>query len=77
MSNYTFVNSELFYLLALPLAIVIWYALKYKSSSSSILFSGTEAINTKPTIKQKLRHVPYLLKVIASVLLIIAIARPQ
>ncbi len=77
MANYTFINSDFFYFLALPIGIIIWYAIKHKSNSSTIVFSGTEYIKNKPTIKQKLRHVPYLLKVIASVLLIIAIARPQ
>ncbi len=77
MNNYTFVNSEFFYLLAIPIAILIWYVIKHKNTSSAILFSNTESINTKPTIKQKLRHLPYLLKIIASTLLIIAIARPQ
>ena len=77
MNNYTFVNSEFFYLLLIPLAILIWYILKHKSISSVILFSNTQSIKTKPTKKQRLRHLPYLLKIIALVLLIIAIARPQ
>mgnify|MGYP001304329559 CR=1 FL=1 len=77
MNNYTFVNSEFFYLLLIPLAILIWYVLKHKSISSVILFSNTQSIKTKPTKKQRLRHLPYLLKIIALVLLIIAIARPQ
>lgn len=77
MNNYTFVNSEFFYLLAIPIAILIWYVIKHKNTSSAILFSNTESINTKPTIKQKLRHLPNLLKIISSTLLIIAIARPQ
>ena len=77
MANYTFVNSELFYLLVLPLALLIWYVLKHNSSSSTILFSGTQAINTKPTIKQQLRHIPTLLKIGAASLMIIALARPQ
>ena len=77
MNNYTFVNSEFFYLLLIPLAILIWYILKHKNTSSAILFSNTESINTNPTLKQRLRHLPYLLKIIASALLIIAIARPQ
>tara|TARA_B100001758_G_scaffold227988_1_gene221829 strand:- start:1538 stop:2527 length:990 start_codon:yes stop_codon:yes gene_type:complete len=77
MNNYTFVNSEFFYLLLIPLAILIWFILKHKSISSVILFSNTQSIKTKPTKKQRLRHLPYLLKIIALVLLIIAIARPQ
>ena len=77
MANYTFVNSEFFYLLVLPLALLIWYVLKHNSSSSTILFSGTQAINTKATIKQQLRHLPTLLKIGAAALIIIALARPQ
>ena len=77
MSNYTFVNIEFFYLLILPLVVLIWYVLKHKNTSSAILFSNTESINKKPTVKQKLRHLPYLLKIAAASLLIIAIARPQ
>ena len=77
MANYTFVNSEFFFLLVLPLALLIWHVLKHNSSSSTILFSGTKAINTKPTIKQQLRHLPTLLKIGAAALMIIALARPQ
>ena len=77
MANYTFVNSEFFYLLVLPFAILIWQILKHKTSASTILFSGTEAINTKPTIKQRLRHLPFICKISAATLLIIAMARPQ
>lgn len=77
MSNYTFVNIEFFYLLILPIVVLIWYVLKHKKTSSAILFSNTESVNKKPTVKQKLRHLPYLLKIAAASLLIIAIARPQ
>lgn len=77
MSNYTFVNREFFYLLIIPIAILIWYILKYKFVSSTILFSDTHSISKTITLKQRLRHFPYLLKIIATALLIIAIARPQ
>ena len=77
MSNYTFVNREFFYLLIIPIAILIWYILKYKFVSSTILFSDTHSISKTITLKQRLRHLPYLLKIIATALLIIAIARPQ
>ena len=77
MDNYTFVNNEFFYLLIIPILILIWYALKYKSYSSNILFSETTSISNIVTLKQRLRHLPFLLKSIAAVLLIIALARPQ
>ena len=77
MNNYTFVNSEFFYLLIIPIGILIWHIIKYKSNTSTILFSDTNSISKTTTLKQKLKNLPYLLKIAASVLLIIAIARPQ
>tara|TARA_X000001036_G_scaffold414449_1_gene429663 strand:- start:177 stop:1166 length:990 start_codon:yes stop_codon:yes gene_type:complete len=77
MNNYTFVNSELFYLLIIPIGILIWYFLKNKDNSPNILFSNIYINNKTVTLRQRLRHLPYLLKVIASILLIIAISRPQ
>jgi len=77
MSNYTFINPEFFYLLILPLVILVWYAFKHKTTSSTIVFSATDSIRKDPTLKQRLRHLPYGLKIIATTLLIIALARPQ
>jgi Ca-activated chloride channel family protein len=77
MNNYIFVNSEFLFLLFIPIVILIWYILKHKYRDSNILFSDTKSINKKVTLKNRLIHVPYLLKIIASAILIIAIARPQ
>ena len=77
MNKYTFVNSEFFYLLVIPIVILTWYLLKHRFLSANILFSDTDAISKEITLKQRLRHLPFLLKSIAAALLIIAIARPQ
>ena len=77
MNNYTFVNNEFLFLLIIPIAILIWYTLKHKYYYSKILFSETKSISKKTTLKQRLRHLPYLLKASALTLLIIALARPQ
>ena len=77
MSNYTFLNSSFLYLLIIPIIILLWYLLKDKKLSSTLIFSDTKLLRNNITIKQKLRHVPYILKVIACILLIIAFARPQ
>ena len=73
MINHTFVNNELLFLLIFPLIILIWYILKNKNINSNILFSDTGLISNRTTLKNRLRHLPYLLKIIASVLLIFAI----
>ena len=77
MNNYTFVDSEYLYLLVVPITIIIWYAVKNSNISSSVLFSDIKLLKDISTNKQKLRHTPYLIKVIALILLIIGIARPQ
>ena len=74
MSNYTFINPEFFYLLILPLVILVWYAFRHKTTSSAIVFSAADSISKNPTLKQRLRHLPYGLKIIATTLLIIALA---
>ena len=77
MNNYTFVNSELLLLLVIPIVILVWYIFNNSSIYSTIIFSDTKLLRNKKTIKQTLRHLPYLLKVIAFSLLVIAISRPQ
>jgi Ca-activated chloride channel family protein len=77
MNNTTFANSEFFYILIFPILALIWYTIKYKTYKSNIIFSNTESIKNKKSLKKKLIHIPILLKIIASILLVIALARPQ
>ena len=77
MINYTFINSELLYLIILPIIALIWYVLNRKKNFNTILFSETKLLSKKKTLKQRIRHAPYIFKILASILLIISIARPQ
>jgi len=77
MNNYTFVNSEYFYLAIIPIFICIWYFFKNKENFGTIVYSDIDLVNYKKTLKQKLIHLPFILKIIASLLLVIALARPQ
>ena len=77
MSNYTFIHNDIFYLLIIPLIILVWYIFKHNNISSRIIFSDTQLLKNNSTIKNKTRHIPFILKIIASILLIFAIARPQ
>ena len=77
MTNFTFVNSEFFYLLVFPIGILIWYILNHKKRNNTILFSNIEAIDTQASLKKQLRHLPYVLKIIATILMILALSRPQ
>jgi len=77
MSNSNFINPEYFYLLIFSLAFTIWYFIKKDSFDAKLMFSDTNAFTKAKTVRLYLRHLPMLLKIIASIFLIIAIARPQ
>ena len=75
MNNYTFINSEYIYLAIIPLLIFVWYFFKNKENFGTIVYSDIDLVNYK-NIKTK-TNTPSILKIIASLLLVIALARPQ
>lgn len=77
MNNYNFINPEFLYLLAIPIAYIIWLSLRKRNLSSEIIFSNTQSIKHLKTLKIKLRNLPIILKLISCCLLIFALARPQ
>ena len=77
MNNFIFINTEFFFLLFIPFALLIWYFFKSKKNSSEIVFSDLHSLEKTKTIKNKLIHLTYLFKICALILLIIALARPQ
>lgn len=77
MNNFIFINTEFFFLLFIPIALLIWYFFKSKKNTSEIVFSDLHSLKKTKTIKNKLIHLTYLFKICALILLIIALARPQ
>ena len=77
MNNFIFINKEFFFLLFIPIALLIWYFFKSKKNTSEIVFSDLHSLEKTKTIKNKLIHLTYLFKICALILLIIALARPQ
>jgi Ca-activated chloride channel family protein len=77
IGDYNFLNIEFLFLLIIPLLILIWYFFKKGQISTDITFSNTKIFKNKKTIKEKLRHIPFILKIMAASLLVIAISRPQ
>ena len=77
MNNYLFINPEYFYLLIIPVVYSIWYFFKRKNINSEILFSNLGSLNKTKTLKNRLRDLPQIFKIVAICLLIIALARPQ
>ncbi len=58
--------------------MVVWYILKRNTSTSSIGFSDISGmLKVRPTMRQRLMHVPFILRMLILSLLIFILARPQ
>jgi len=78
MNHIIFANPKLLLLLLLLIPAVIWYILKSVKLTASLTFSNLEGFNkAKGSYKNVLRHVMFGLRMVALVLVIIAMARPQ
>jgi Ca-activated chloride channel family protein len=78
LSDITFAYPYVLYLLiAIPL-LVFWFWKKNKTSTPNIAYSSLDAFDhIKPTLKERLRFAPFILRLLALTVLIIALARPQ
>lgn len=76
--NIDFINPQFFYLLLLIPVLVLWYWFKHKQNYAQLNYSGLNRLHGVPkTIRQRLIHSPFILKMIILALLSIALARPQ
>jgi Ca-activated chloride channel homolog len=74
----TFKNPGLLYLLLALIPLIVWYFFRHRKSTASLQVSGTAAFRNVPlTIRHYLRHVPFILEMVAISMFIIALARPQ
>lgn len=72
-----FLNKEFFWLLlALPLAI-LWYIFKNKKQTAELKISSLKGFKITNTWFPKLKHLLFVLRLVALALLITALARPQ
>ncbi|MGB3947358.1 MAG: VWA domain-containing protein [Bacteroidia bacterium] len=77
-NDITFANKELLWLLLVIPAIIAWYIWKNKTFSAEIKISTISSFNgIKKSTKYYLRHSIIALRLLAIVLLIIVLARPQ
>lgn len=73
-----FASTEYFYLLLLIPPIIVWYVLRFRKSQPSLRVSSTSPFaKVGRGSKTWLYHGLFALRIIAMVLLIIALARPQ
>lgn len=77
MVQYEFAYPALLWLMLLIVPVVIWYIYKQKGRST-IQISNTQVFRNQPvSFKRILMHVVFGLQMIAFLLLVVAIARPQ
>ena len=73
-----FANIEYLFLLLLLIPYIVWYILRQKKSEATLQISDARVYaHTPKSYKNYLLHVPFLLRVIALVLVILVLARPQ
>ncbi len=74
----TFHSPIYLFLLLAIIPLVVWYILKQKKKETTLRISSLKSFKDMPTSKKVyLRHVPFILRMIAIALVIIVLARPQ
>ena len=74
----TFHNPEYLILLLLLIPVVFWYVWEmHKSDASLQISSHQNLIQFSKSKKIKLRHIPFILRLLALTTIIVALARPQ
>ena len=73
-----FANIEYLFLLILIIPYVLWYIMKRKKSEATLQISDARVYaHTPKSYKNYLLHVPFVLRIISLVLIILVLARPQ
>ena len=74
----SFKNPEFFYLLLVIVPMAAWYIFRQKRNTASIQVSSTASVFKAPkSVRHYLRHLVFLLQVLAIVAFTVVLARPQ
>lgn len=77
-SNVKFEDPAFLYALMLIPVMVGWYVRRHRRVMTDIRYSTLLPFaGSKPTVKERLRHVPFILRMAVIALLIVGFARPQ
>src|SRR5690554_1444916 len=78
MMNHTFLHPQYFLLLLLLLPMIGWYIWKQRSAHATLQISSLRFFSLgRKSRKTYIRHVPFVLRVLALIMIITALARPQ
>lgn len=73
-----FANIGYLFLLLLIIPYIVWYILKQRKSEASLQISDARVYaHTPKSYKNYLIHAPFLLRIIAFVMIVLVLARPQ
>jgi Ca-activated chloride channel homolog len=75
--NITFAYPEAFSLLIIVLMLMIWYWGSAKKRQASMLVTTTHFLTDVKSLKTWFQNLPFVLRSLALILLVIALARPQ
>ena len=74
----TFANIEYLFLLLLLIPYIVWYLLKRKKTEPTLQMSDTFAYQfAHKSWRIRMMHLPFILRLIAFVMIVIVLARPQ
>lgn len=74
----TFHNPEYLFLLLALIPMIVWYLWEMRKSDASIQISSIKKMKDMPkTMRLRMRHLPFILRLLAIGMLVLAIARPQ
>jgi Ca-activated chloride channel family protein len=78
MTDITFANPEFLFLLLLVPGMAVWYYFRLHAKESDVRYSTLQPFAmVKYSMKERLRHLPFILRMIVLTLVIIALSRPQ
>lgn len=73
-----FANPKYLFLLLLIIPLIVWYIMKLRRMQATFKLSSVKAFSGKASSwRVMLRHLPFALRLISIILIIIVIARPQ
>lgn len=72
-----FIDKSFFWLLLLLPFLILWYFLKFKKQSAELRISSLKGFKVTNSWLPKLKHLLFILRLLALILLITALARPQ
>jgi Ca-activated chloride channel family protein len=75
--NIAFGQPQFFYLLIIIPILIIWKILKGKSQQAAVSISSISGLENTSSWKNVLRETPFILRLLALICIIIALARPQ